>query len=307
MSIITTAITSDGSARILFINSTDIVQTAVDKHHPSKTVTAALGRCLTATAIMGAMMKDSGGNITLRVAGNGPAGGFTCVADAGGFVRGCCDNPEAELPPNSLGKLDVGGVVGHSGDLYVVRDYGFGEPYVGYTKLVSGEIAEDISQYYSVSEQTETACALGVRVKHDGHVSGAGGYILQLLPDADKTLVPILQTNIDSMPSLSLLIEQGKNADDIFNMLFKDIPYSVLETKEVGYRCNCRRERYRSSIKAIGLKALGEMCDSGEDAEVICRFCGERYVFSPQELKQMYSEREAELKQAADAENADQI
>jgi molecular chaperone Hsp33 len=295
---ITTALTDDGSARVIFANTTGVVARAAEIHRPSKTVTAALGRCLTAAAVMGSTLKDEQGSLTLRISGGGPAGSFVCVSDSRGNVRGCCDEPTAELPPNALGKLDVGGVVGKSGELYVVRDYGFGEPYVGHCALVSGEIAEDVTNYYAVSEQTPTVCALGVRVDKAGGVMGAGGYMLQLLPGADEDIIPVLQANVDSLPSLSALIAAGRADGDIIASLLSGLPYSLLDEHDIEYRCGCSREKYRSAIKKLGIRELKDMRDSGEEAEIICRFCGTRHVFSPRELADMYDERVTELRQA---------
>ena len=295
---LSTAISSDGSVRLLMVRTTGIVQYAADRHHPSKTVTAALGRCLSAVALMGGTLKDPGGSLTLCLRGNGPAGSFTCVSDSEGHVRGCCEEPTAELPPNAAGKLDVGGVVGREGDLYVVRDYGFGEPYVGLTQLVSGEVAEDATSYYAVSEQVPTVCALGVQVGREGRVEGAGGYLLQLMPGADESLIPILQERVEVMPAISGLMARNVDAEQLADMLFGEIPHEVLETREISYQCNCAREKYRKSIKSIGIQELKEMADSGEEAEVICRFCGERHVFEPLELQAMYAERLAELREA---------
>ena len=294
-----TALTRDGGARLLFAQTTDLVEYARTRHSCSRTVTAALGRCLTAAALMGGTLKDKEGSITLRISGGGPAGSFTCVSDALGNVRGCCEDPGAELPPNAQGKLDVGGVVGKDGDLYVVRDYGFGEPYVGYTRLVSGEIGDDITAYYAMSEQTPTVCALGVRLWPDDRVKGAGGFLLQLMPGAPDELADKLQERVEALPSLSALIGEGKTGEEIAALLFGDIPYDLLETKLIRYRCSCSREKYRSAIKGIGVRELRDMRDSGEEAEVICRFCGERYVFPPEELAAMYAERERELRERA--------
>ncbi len=293
---ITTFLTEDGFVRLRFGETTGIVSYMAQRHHPSKTVTAALGRALTAAAIMGSTLKDEDGSLTLRFKGDGPCGGLTCVADSMGNVRGCADEPTAELPPNALGKLDVGGVVGHNGDLYVVRDYGFGEPYVGYVKLVSGEIGDDITNYYAVSEQTPTVCALGVRVNQDGSLKSAGGFLLQLMPGAPDELAEKLEARVQAMPSLSQLIAEGKTAEDVAAMVFGDIAYQNMGETEVRYKCNCDRERYRHSIKSIGIQELKKMRDSREGAEVICRFCDERYFFPPEEVDSMYLERVAELK-----------
>lgn len=294
--VITTFLTEDGFIRLRFAQTTGVVDYMARRHHPSKTATAALGRALTAAAIMGSTLKDDGGSLTLRFKGDGPVGGLTCVSDSAGHVRGCADEPTAELPPNAQGKLDVGGLVGRNGDLYVVRDYGFGEPYVGYVKLVSGEIGDDITNYYAVSEQTPTVCALGVRVNRDGSLKSAGGYLLQLLPGAEEELAGLLEQRVQALPSLSALIAEGKTAGDIAALLFGDIPYREMGETEICYRCNCQRERYRHSIKSIGIQELKKIVDSREGAEVICRFCGERYFFPPEETDAMYLERKAELK-----------
>ena len=294
---VTTYLTADGMARLIYAETTGIVEYAAEKHCPSKTVTAALGRGLTAAALMGATLKDDDGSLTLRFKGNGPAGGLTCVADSHGNVRGCADEPQVELPPNAAGKLDVGGVIGRDGDLTVVRDYGFGEPYVGSVKLVSGEIAEDITNYYAVSEQTPTVCALGVRVNQDRTVKSAGGFLLQLLPGAEDALAEKLEERITALPSLSALIADGKTAGDIAALVFGDIPYNEMGWTEARYKCNCDRRRYRRSIQRIGIQELKSMCEAKQGAEVICRFCGERYFFPPEELDAMYLERVAELKE----------
>jgi molecular chaperone Hsp33 len=299
---LTTILTEDGSVRLIFADSTGIVQTSVDIHHPSKTVTAALGRCLTAASIMGSQLKIEGSTLTLRILGDGPAGDFVCIADNYGNVRGCCENPQVELPPNSQGKLDVSGVVGKNGDIYVVRDYGFGEPYTGYSKIVSGEIAEDITNYYNTSEQTVSVCALGVRVFPDGAIRGAGGFLLQLMPGAAEEIIPQLQANIDSLGSLSALIAEGKTASDISDIVLKGMPYSILEESEMEYKCNCERDKYRRAIKSLGILELADMRDSGEEAEIICRFCGTRYTFSQEELGKMFEERKQELKSAQETQ-----
>lgn len=296
-----TFMTEDGGARLLFADTSSLVGYASGRHKPSRTVTAALGRCLTAATLMGGTLKDEESNITLRIAGDGPAGSFTCVADGAGRVRGCCENPRVELPANAQGKLDVGGVVGHNGDLYVVRDDGFGEPYVGYTRLVSGEIAEDITSYYALSEQIPTVCALGVRLNEDNSIKGAGGFLLQLMPGAEDALIDELQSRIGVLPSLSALIAESRTGEDISGMIFGSIPYRKMGEKRFHYACSCSRERYRTAVKSVGIQELREMRDSGEEAEIICRFCGERYVFSPAELAEMCAEREGELRKRAAA------
>ena len=194
----------------------------------------------------------------------------------------------------------MGGVIGREGELYVVRDYGFGEPYVGHVKLVSGEIAEDITNYYAVSEQTPTVCALGVRVNRDGSLKSAGGFLLQLLPGAPDSPAEQLEGRIRALPSLSALIAEGKSAEDIAALVFGDIPYGRVGESEARYRCTCEREKYRRSIKSIGIRELTDMARGREGAEVVCRFCGETYFFPPEEVDAMLAERKAELR-AGDA------
>jgi len=293
---ITTFLTGDGFARLIFGETTGVVAWAAGRHRISKTVTAALGRGLTAAALMGSTLKDEAGSLTLRFRGSGPAGGLTCVCDSAGNVRGCADEPTAELPPNAAGKLDVGGVIGREGELYVVRDYGFGEPYVGHVQLVSGEIAEDITNYYAVSEQTPTVCALGVRVNRDGSLKSAGGFLLQLLPGAPDSLAEKLEERVRALPSLSALIADGKTAQDVAMLVFGDMPYTEVGTSDTQYRCTCAREKYRSSIKSIGIRELRDMAESREGAEVVCRFCGETYYYPPEEVDAMLAERKAELR-----------
>ena len=179
----------------------------------------------------------------------------------------------------------------------MVRDYGFGEPYVGHVQLVSGEIAEDITNYYAVSEQTPTVCALGVRVNRDGSLKSAGGFLLQLLPGAPDSLAEKLEERIRVLPSLSALIAEGKTAGDVAALVFGDIPYDPVGESEARYKCSCEREKYRRSIKSIGIRELKDMAESREGAEVVCRFCGERYFFPPEELDAMLAERKAELRE----------
>ena len=200
-SVITRAMTSDGSARIICADTTAIVQKAFEVHRTAKTMTAALGRSLTVTSLMGSLLKDKADTLSLQIKGDGPAGTILCVSNYRGDVRGYAENPDAELPPNEHGKLDVGGAVGQ-GTLCIIRDFGTGEPYVGISQLVSGEIAEDISEYFVTSEQTPTVCALGVRANTDNSCKSAGGFLLQLLPGADDSIIPALEKNIAALGSV---------------------------------------------------------------------------------------------------------
>ncbi|MBR2460585.1 MAG: Hsp33 family molecular chaperone HslO [Clostridia bacterium] len=280
---------SDGSARLFFTDSTEIVQKAHEIHGTSKTMTAALGRVLTATSLMGCMLKDKGNSLTLQFKGDGPAGSVVGVSDYAGNVRGYAQNPAVELPPNSHGKLDVGGAIG-SGSFYVSKDMGTGEPYTGLCNIVSGEIAEDITEYFAVSEQTPTVCALGVKCDLLNNCIAAGGFILQLMPGTDERTVDILEANILNMKqSVSAIVaEYGEKAAlHVLESVFKGIEYQVFDEFDTEYRCTCSRKAYEKALISLGKKELQEMIDEGKPIEMTCRFCVRRESFTPDELTGM--------------------
>ncbi len=288
-----TALSRDGGFRLILTDAGGVVEKMRTIHACSRTMTAALGRSLIACSLMGKLVKEEGSSVTLRIEGGGPAGRIVCVADCEGNVRGCCDDPSVELPPNEKGKLDVGGAVGREGSLYVIRDMGFGEPYVGYSPLVSGEIAEDVTEYFTVSEQTPSVCALGVRVDRDGRVTGAGGYLLQLMPGADERITPILQANIDYMPALSQLLAEGKSLEEIAGEVFGLVEYDVLESSEAAYRCTCSKEKYAAALVSLGSGELKEILEEDGGAEIVCQFCNTRYYFDSAELAALVARAEA--------------
>ena len=291
-SVLKRAITSDGSARIVFCDSTAIVRRACEIHHTSKTMTAALGRSLTAASLMGSLLKNKTDSLTLRIDGDGPAGLIVCVSDYKGNVRGYAENPAAELPPNSIGKLDVGGAVGN-GTLYVIRDLGMNEPYIGASPLVSGEIAEDITEYFASSEQTPSVCALGVRVDKENMAYAAGGYLLQLMPGADDAVAEKLESNIRLMRSVSEIIASGEDGDSIIAAVFSGIEYEMFDEFDAEYLCPCRREKYLDALASLGGDDLDEIVKDGKPVETSCRFCGAVYTFTPEEI---LSERENKKK-----------
>ncbi len=282
-SVIKRAITDDGSARVFFIDSTAIVRRACEIHHTSKTMTAVLGRALSAASLMGSLLKDRDNTLTLQFKGNGPAGLIVCVSDYMGNVRGYAENPDAELPPNDIGKLDVGGAVGR-GTMYVIKDLGLNEPYIGVCPLVSGEIAEDVTEYYASSEQTPTVCALGVRVDQDNMCFAAGGYLLQLMPGAEESIIDKLETNIGMMNSVSQLIAEGKTGDDIIAAVFAGIEYTMFDEFDAEYRCTCEREKYKRALVGLREEDMNELVEAGENIETNCRFCGTKYVFPLDEI-----------------------
>ncbi len=287
-SAITRALSRDGGVRVIFAETTEIVQQAHLIHHTSKTMTAALGRCLTACALMGSLLKDKDNALTLQFMGDGPAGNICCVSDYKGNVRGYARHPEVELPPNEKGKLDVGGAIGQ-GMLSVSKDLGLAEPYTGLSDLVSGEVAEDITRYYAISEQTPTVCALGVRCDSECNCVSAGGYLLQLLPGAEDELIDILEQNVGKIPSVSALVGKPDSPQTVISTLFEGIEFDYFDDWEIGYVCNCSRDRYERALLTLGREELtrlvAESKADGKPIETVCSFCGKVYSFSPEELE----------------------
>ena len=287
------AMTSDGSARLIFALTTDIVQTAHKIHGTSKTMTAALGRCLTAASLMGSLLKDADNSLTFQIKGDGSAGTIMCVSDYCGNVKGYAEHPESELLPNAQGKLDVGGVIG-SGTLYVIKDMGLAEPYIGMTPIVSGEIAEDVTEYFAASEQIPTICALGVRCDTDNNCVAAGGFLLQLLPNADENLIPRIEANIGGLDSVSALIANGVDPLSIIAEIFGGIEYDLFDEIAIEYLCDCNRERYYRALMSLGKDELQDILDDDEPVETVCRFCNKSYVFTNDEIGEMIKNADIE-------------
>lgn len=280
MSIITRAITSDGSARIIFANTTDIVQKAMELHSLSKTATAALGRALTAASLMGSLLKDKENSLTLQFKGDGPLGTVMCVSDYKGNVRGYVENPSAELAPNEKGKLDVGGAIGKNGTLYVIKDMGYKEPYIGMCPIVSGEVAEDVTEYFATSEQTLSVCSLGVRVSQEKRCKAAGGFLIQLMPMADEETVSTIERNIALIDSVSAIIEKGGRAEDVIASCFAGIEYEMFDEFDIGYVCNCSREKYEKALITLSADDFESLGEDKAPIEAVCRFCNKKYSFT---------------------------
>ena len=280
-------ITSDGAIMACAVDSTDIVAKAEQIHSTSAVVTAALGRLLTAASMMGHALKGRDDSITLRLAGDGPAGSVIAVSDSAGNVRGYAMNPIVELPLNAKGKLDVAGAVGRNGTLFVLKDLGLKEPYNGQIPLVSGEIAEDITAYYAMSEQIPTVCALGVLVNPDLTVNVAGGYIIQLLPGADDAVIDRLEKSIEGMDSVTQMLADGMKPLDMVNRALRDFEVEVLYSDSVEYRCNCSKERVERALISIGRDELLQMAEEQDSTQVQCHFCDKTYSFTKSDIKKL--------------------
>ena len=278
------ALAGDGNIKMSVITAKDTVERARQIHSLSPTASAALGRTLCAASLMGEMMKEDDGSLTIRVNGGGPIGSVVAVSDSSGNVRGYVENPGLELPLRSDGKLDVGGAVGRDGMLTVSRDIGLREPYIGSTELVSGEIAEDLSSYLLSSEQIPSACGLGVLVDTDRSIKAAGGFIVQLLPFAPEELIEKLEDNIFFMDQLTtILAEDG--IEEVFRQVLKGLDYQILSENEMEYRCYCSRERVEEAVSCIEKAELEDMAAEGREISVSCQFCDAEYVFTPDELR----------------------
>ncbi len=277
-------ITRDGSAFIIATDSTDMVYEMEQIHKTSATVTAALGRFITAASMMGDMLKSENDSITLRINGGGACGDMIAVSDYCGNARAYVQNPIVEIPLKSNGKLDVSGAVGTDGQLYVIKDIGMKEPYVGQVPIVSGEIAEDITNYFATSEQTPSVCALGVLVNPDLTVKKAGGYIIQLLPGCPDEVIDVIEKNVAENESVTTMLDRGMTVDEIAVKAMKGLELDKLDGSDCTYKCNCSKERVENALISTGAEALKEMADSGENTEVECHFCNKVYTFTPDDI-----------------------
>ena len=280
------ATAADNQIRAFAATTRDLVEVARAAHGTSPVATAALGRLLTAGAMMGSMMKGEQDVLTLQLKGDGPIGGVTVTADAQARVKGYVNNPDVVLPPSPKGKLDVGRAVG-KGDLVIIKDMGLKEPYVGRTQLISGEIAEDITYYYAASEQIPSAVALGVLMNRDNTVRRAGGFILQLMPFAEESVIAALEEKVSQISSITTLLDRDMTPEDILQEVLGDLGVTITDRIETEFYCNCDKPRVEKALISIGEKDLQEMINDGETIEVNCHFCNKQYAFTVEEMKEL--------------------
>ena len=277
----------DGFVKVVAIRSTEMVRRGAQIQHTTPNATAAFGRALTAASMMGNMQKVENGSVTLQLRGGGPIGTITCVSDATGNVRGCVAEPRVPLVEKYPGKLDVGATVGNDGTLTVIRDLQMKEPYIGSIPLVSGEVGDDVTAYFAQSEQTPTACALGVLIDVDQSVKVAGGYLLQLLPGAPDETIDKLEEGIRRAGAVTPMLEAGMTPEDILGQVCGDLGVVFLETVEVEYKCYCSRDRVTSALISLGKDELTEIMTEGKAFPVECQFCDERYIFTPEDIRKL--------------------
>lgn len=277
---------ADGQIRAFAATTRNLVETARQMHGTSPIATAALGRLLTAGTMMGSMMKGEKDLLTIQIKGDGPIGGITVTADSSARVKGYVHNPLVMLPASSEGKLDVGGAVGN-GMLQVIRDIGLKEPYVGQVDLISGEIAEDLTCYFAVSEQVPSAVALGVLMNKNNTVRQAGGFIIQLMPFADEEVISKLEQKLTEVTRISSLLDEGMTPEEIIEYVLAPFAPKILDKIPCEYYCNCSKDRVEKAVASIGKKDLQEMIEEGKPIEVGCNFCDKKYEFTVEELKSL--------------------
>ncbi len=280
------AMAADSQIRAFAITSRELVEQARQIHNTSPVATAALGRTLSAGAMMGASMKGEKDLLTIQIRGDGPLGGIVVTADSGANVKGYVHEPAVLLPANAKGKLDVAGAVG-KGMLQVIKDLGMKEPYVGQTTLQTGEIAEDLTYYFATSEQIPSSVGLGVLLNRDNAVRQAGGFLIQLMPYTEEKVIETLESRLSGLHSVTELLDRGLSPEELLEGLLGDLGLVVSDTLPAAFSCNCSKERVEKAIVSIGSKEIREMVQEGEPVEVKCHFCSRAYVFSVEELKEI--------------------
>lgn len=280
------ATAAEGQIRAFAATTRDLVEYARSAHNTSPVATAALGRLLTAGAMMGIMMKGEKDLLTLKIEGDGPIGGLTVTADSRGNVKGYAFHPEVMLPPNAKGKLDVGGALG-IGVLSVIKDIGLKDPYVGQTILVTSEIAEDLTYYFATSEQTPSSVALGVLMERDNTVKQAGGFILQMMPGASEEVISALEKRLGEITSITALLDAGNTPEMILEHILGDFGLEILDKLPTAFSCNCSEEKIEKALISVGKQELQSMIEDGKTIEVNCHFCNKHYPVTVERLKEL--------------------
>lgn len=277
-------ISDDGTLYVLCVNSTEMVKEAQNIHSLSKVCSAALGRLITGASMMGILLKGKDDTLTLKMSGSGPASPIVAVANSDGFVKGYVGDAHVKLPLNSVGKLDVSGAIGKDGNLTVIKDLGLKEPYMAQIPLVSGEVAEDITAYYFVSEQTPTVCGLGVLVNPDDEqVLLAGGFLIQLLPTADDETITKVENGLKGIKSVTAMLSDGLTPEEICKKVLPEFNMELLDRSNVEYKCDCSLERVTNALIAAGKDGLREMAEDPK-TEVVCHFCNKKYIFTSDQI-----------------------
>lgn len=280
------ATAANAQIRAFAVTSRELVEHARAAHNTSPVVTAALGRLMTGGVMMGSMLKGDKDLLTLQIGGSGPVHGLTVTADSKGNVKGYADNPQAMMPPNSVGKLDVGGVIG-LGVLTVIKDMGLKEPYSSAIELKTGEIGDDLTYYFAASEQVPSSVALGVLMDKNNTVKQAGGFIIQLMPFTEDEVIDKLEQKLSSVKPVTTMLEEGNTPEQILGIILGDLGLEITDTMPVQFHCNCSKERVEKVLVSLGKKELQNLIEEGRDVELNCHFCNTNYTFSVDELKEI--------------------
>jgi len=283
------ATAANGYIRAFAVHSTKTVEEARKIHDTTPVATAALGRLISAAAMMGATLKNENDRLTLQIKGDGPLEGLLVTSDANVNVKGYVFNPQADVPEIYPGKLEVGMAVGH-GSMRIIKDIGLREPYCGTIELISGEIAEDLTYYFAKSEQIPSAVGLGVLVDTDRTVRQAGGFFVQLMPGAPDEVIDKLEDNINRVPYTTDLMDMGKTIEEILGMILKDFEYEINDRLPLNYLCDCSKERVEQALISIGAKDLAKIAQEDKKAEISCHFCNKKYEFNEEELMSLLAE-----------------
>lgn len=285
------ALAYGGKVSVILISSTELVEKARKIHDLTPTTTATLGRILTIGELIGAGLKSDSESFTIQFKGDGPIGTCLCIANYGLKVKGYVQNPHIELPLKENGKIDVGGAVGKNGFLHIIKDMGLKEPYIGVTPIITGEIAEDFVNYFAESEQQPTAVSLGVLVDKNG-VKSSGGYLITLMPDADDSIIDILEKNLNNIPSISNMLENEMSLEQIAENITGDKNLFILENDQVPeYKCDCSKEKFEKGLISLGNDELKRIVETDESIETVCHFCNKKYVFDSNYIKENYLDK----------------